>query len=250
MDIQRIISERQSVVVTAAAAAPLLLCAVLATLRGSVPSVSAALGLVVLVVAAAATGIRAAGLAAAASSALWFDVLLTEPRGQLAMTSPADIEATVLLITVGIAVSELALWGRRQQAKASQTTGYLAGLLDTASMLTGTATGPAELTHSVAQRITDVLRIDRCRYVPGQPGYTLDPILGSDGVVVRAGRTIDVGRDGLPVDCEIVLPVRNGGRLVGHFLLTAATRVVRPSPDQLRVAVLLADQVGSVLSHA
>jgi GAF domain-containing protein len=61
---------------------------------------------------------------------------------------------------------------------------------------------------------------------------------------------VDVTRDGLPVDDETVLPVRHNGRVVGQFLLTAATRVVRPSPDQLRVAVLLADQVGSALTRA
>lgn len=250
MDIQRVISERQSVVVAAAATTPLVVCAVLAALRSSVPNASAALALVVVVVAAASTGIRAAGLTAAISSALWFDVLLTAPKGQLAITSPADVEVTVLLVTVGIAVSELALWGRRQQARASRTTGYLAGLVDTASTLGGSTRDPGLLVQGVCHRITDVLGIDRCHYVSGYPGNDLEPTVWADGTVVRAGRTIDLARDGLPVDTEIVLPVRSGAHLVGHFLLTASTRVVRPSPDQLRVAVLLADQVGSVLSHA
>jgi hypothetical protein len=41
--------------------------------------------------------------------------------------------------------------------------------------------------------------------------------------------------------------VRRGPDTLGHFLVTAATRVSRPRPEQRRVAVLLADQVAGVL---
>ena len=57
-------------------------------------------------------------------------------------------------------------------------------------------------------------------------------------------------RDGLPTDGLIGLTVRQGEVIHGQYVLTAATRVVRPSIEQLRVAVLLADQVGSALTHA
>jgi GAF domain-containing protein len=49
---------------------------------------------------------------------------------------------------------------------------------------------------------------------------------------------------------EILLPVRSAGRPVGGFVLTTATSVRRPSPEKLRVAVLLADQVGFAVAHA
>src|SRR5690349_19325082 len=91
MDMQRTLVERRPVVVAVAAIVPLVMCLMLTVLWSSVPAVSAALLLVLVVVAAAATGIRAAGVVAALSSALWFDVLLTEPKGQLAITSPADV---------------------------------------------------------------------------------------------------------------------------------------------------------------
>lgn len=251
MDMQRFLTQRRPVVVAGAALAPLVVCLVLTVLWSSVPTVSAALLLVLVVVAAAATGIRAAGVVAALSSALWFDVLLTEPRGQLAITSPADVEATILLVAVGVAVSELALWGRRQQDRASRTTGYLAGLVDTAvSAMAVSSSDSTELTTSVAVRLTDVLGVDRCRYVAGPPSNIAEPLLTADGTVLRTGRVLDVSRHGLPVDTETALLVRSGGYVVGHFLLTAATRVVRPSADQLRVAVLLADQVGAALSPA
>ena len=44
--------------------------------------------------------------------------------------------------------------------------------------------------------------------------------------------------------------LRSGGTVYGHFLLTASTRVIRPSRNQLRVAVMLADQVGAALADA
>lgn len=243
--------DRRPMVVAVAALVPLALCLVLTVAWSSVPAVSAALLLVLAVVAAAATGIRAAGVVAALSSALWFDVLLTEPRGQLAITSPTDVEATVLLVAVGVAVSELALWGRRQQDRASRTTGYLAGLVDTAvSAMAVSSADTSELATTVAVKLTDVLGLDECRYVAAPLADISEPLLTADGTVLRSGRVLDVSRHGLPVDTETALLVRSGGYVVGHFLLTAATRVVRPSADQLRVAVLLADQVGAALSPA
>ena len=40
-------------------------------------------------------------------------LLLTEPYARFTITDPNDIEATVLLVLVGLAVTEIALWGRR-----------------------------------------------------------------------------------------------------------------------------------------
>jgi K+-sensing histidine kinase KdpD len=94
--------------------APLIACALLALVRDVIDNTNAALILVLLVVAAASTGLRLAGLLAAASSAAWFDFFLTAPRGRFTISDRADIETTVLLILVGVAVTEICLWGRRQ----------------------------------------------------------------------------------------------------------------------------------------
>ena len=122
--------------------APLVACAVLALFRDSVANTNAALGLVLLIVAAAATGIRAAGIVAALSSAAWFDFFLTEPYNSFKITDRADFETAVLLVLVGVAVSEVALWGYRQQARVSQEQGYLAGVCSAATVAAGrTSTG-------------------------------------------------------------------------------------------------------------
>ena len=61
------------------------------------------------------------------SSGAWCDAFLTDPRGRFTITDPHDIEITALLVLVGVAVTGIALWGRRQQARASRQAGYLDG---------------------------------------------------------------------------------------------------------------------------
>ena len=73
-------------------------------------------------------------------------------------------------------------------------------------------------------------------------------MLDPTGTLTRAGRSINVQRQGLPTDTKIALMVQSGGVTHGHLELTAATRVVRPSRQQLRVAVTLANQLGAALA--
>jgi hypothetical protein len=234
------------VVVGAAALVPLATCAVLSLFRDSVANTNAVLVLVLVVVAAAATGVRAAGIVAALSGAAWFDFFLTEPFTQFAITDRADIETAVLLVLVGLAVTEIALWGRRQQARASRERGYLDGVISTAATVGAGRSSTAALVEQVCRQIAEVLQLDRCHFDTGTGGVlaTLD----DNGTMTYNGGPYDVGRLGLPTDTEIALAVRSGGVPHGWFLLAAATGVVRPSTEQLRVAGALADQVGAALA--
>lgn len=241
-------ADRTTVIVVMAAAAPLGVCALLAAFRDGFANTNAALILVLVVAAFAATGRRSAGVVAAASSALWFDFFLDEPYQRFTITDRDDVETMVLLLLVGIAVTEVALWGRRQQAKASREEGLLSGILSAASGAAGGGIPTDVLTAEVAARITDVLRLDDCRFDPSH-GDRL-PCLNRDGTVTWQGRLPDVDRDGLPTDTRIELPVENGGVSHGRFLLTASTSVRRPDLQQRLVAVALADQVGAALSSA
>ena len=65
--------------------------------------------------------------------------------------------------------------------------------------------------------------------------------------MTRLGKPIDVDRNGLPTDDEIALEVARAGMPVGHFLINTAANITRPTLEQRRVAVLLADQVGQVV---
>lgn len=240
------LERHRSAVLAAAAVVPLLGCALVVPFRDDVANTNAALALVLLVVAAAATGIRPAGITAAVSGAVWYDFFLTRPYESFHISDRTDIETAVLLVLVGVAVTEIALWGRRRQAEASRQEGYLNGVAGTAGMVAAGAPRPEPLIESVADQLVEVLGIDDCRFDAG-PVRNL-PRLRRDGSVVRDGRTIDVDRHGLPTDTEIDVPVQHGGETLGHLLLTASTQVVRPSATQRRVAALLADQVGIALT--
>jgi len=240
----------RSAIIAGAAVVPLLCCAVLAAFRESVTTSAAVLVLVLIVVAAAATGDRLAGIVAALSAGAGFDVFLTQPYLRLAIKDPNDVEVTLLLVLVGVSVTEIALWGRRQQARASRRTGYLEGVLGTSSIIALPHASPEALIDHVAHQIVEVLDIDECRFVPGAGPGPLDVSLDHDGQVTRLGNRLNVERDGLPIDDLIHLLVRQGDLVHGQFVLTAATRLIHPSVVQLRVAVLLADQVGAALTPA
>ncbi|TWD73464.1 uncharacterized protein DUF4118 [Kribbella amoyensis] len=232
--------------VGAALVAPLLVCAVLVPFRDSFDNANAALLLVVVIVAVAAFGIRVAGVVAALSSAVWFDFFLAVPFNKLTIANRDDIETTLLLVGIGVAVTEIAIWGRRQQARASRQKGYLDGVLTTsAAVAKGASTD--DLVADVSAELTAVLRIDGCRFVPGDRSAR-GPQLNHDGTVTRGSHQLKVERDGLPTNAEIELPVQHGGLTVGRFLLTAATRIARPDLEQRLVAVALADQVGAALA--
>jgi K+-sensing histidine kinase KdpD len=248
MATESIVQPHRAWLIALAAIVPLAVCAVLASFRESVTATTAALVLVLIVVAAATTGIRVAGIVAAVSSGAWFDFFLTEPYGSFKITDRDDIEVTVLLLLVGVAVTEIAQWGRRQQARSSRRAGYLDGVLSTADVIAAPPASADVLIDRVSAQIVEILGIDACRFEPGavsgQPAASLD----HDGSVALRGHSVDVARVGLPTDQLITLDVRYGGVSRGRFQLTASTRVARPSIEQRRVVVLLADQVGAALA--
>lgn len=236
----------RSLVLVAAAGLPALACVLIAPFRASVENTNAALVLVLLVVAVASTGLRAAGLVAALSAALSFDFFLTAPFFRLAITDRSDVETAVLLVLVGTAVTEVALWGRRQQGRASSQQGYLNGVLQAVSSAAA-GVDPAELSGVVAEQLRDVLDLDASVFTLDF-GPATSTRLDQDGGVSRDGRPVDVDRQGLPTDTEIELLVQSAGVVQGRYLLTAATRIRQPTLEQRRIAVALADQVGAALA--
>jgi K+-sensing histidine kinase KdpD len=227
-----------------AAGLPLLWCALAAQVRGHVTAATAALVLVLLVVAAASTGDRLTGAVAAVSGGVWFDYFLAPPFHHLSIEDSNDVEVTALLVVVGLAVTELALWGRRQQATSSTRAGYLQGVLTTSQVVAGESSS-TKLADQVAGLITDLLDVDACRFVAASSLPPNSAVLGPDGEVTARGTRVDVKVDGLPSLEEIVLPAQHHGEVHGFFLITAATEVTRPPLEQRQVAVLLANQVGA-----
>ncbi len=225
-------------------AAPLALTAILVPFRTSFPNTDAALALILVVVAVAAVGSRPAGLLAAVSAAVWFDFFLTRPYERFSITRTSDIETTVLILVIGVAVTEIAMWGRRQQLAATRRAGYLAGI-NLAAGTVAVGGSASALIHDVSGRLVRLLSVRECRFEHGVAGLGRPARLLQDGQVVTPDqRVIAVERDGLPATTELL--VENHGVLRGRFLLTAEPGA-RPSVEQRLVAVAFADQVGAAL---
>lgn len=239
----------RSLTLAAAVVAPVAVCALLGVLRALVTNNNAALVLVLVVVAVAATGYRLAGLVAAVVSALSFDFFLTAPYLRFAIAGRDDIETAVLLVLIGLAVTEIALWGRRQQARASTSAGYLHGVVSAARLAAAGDTPPSGLVELVGRQIGDVLDLDDCRFDPAPRGEADRPRLQADGSITWRGRTVDVDREGLPTLDAIELPVTSAGIERGRFLLVSTSAVRRPDLERRQVAVTLADQAATAVPH-
>jgi hypothetical protein len=230
----------------AALAAPVAVPAILVPFRGSFPETDAALLLVVVVVAIASVGYRAAGVVAAATAGIWFDFFLTRPYEQFAITRRADLETTVMVLLVGLAVTELSVRGRRHHAVASEEAA-LVGRLRAVADLRARGAPAHQVLRQVGHELTELLDLRSCRFVRGAADPRL-PQMGRNGEVLWATVVWDVSGGGFP-NVAVELPVQANGRWLGRFVLEPGYRI--PVNDRRRaMAVLLADEAGGALFAA
>jgi K+-sensing histidine kinase KdpD len=237
---------RDRLAVGAALVAPLALIVILVPFRTTFPNTDAALALLLVVVAVAANGYRLGGYLAALSAAVWFDFFLTRPYEELTITRRADIETTVLLLVIGVAVTEIAVWGRRQHAAASRRAGYLEGI-NTAAQAAAAGGSPSDLIDQVSASLTELLTLHSCVFQYGKAGLGNPARLLPNGQVVLGRHTVNVATEGLPGQGDIELLVETGGVFQGRFLMRARTGA-RPTLEQRLVAIAFADQVGVALT--
>ena len=236
---------RDRLALVAAFAAPLALAAILVPWRASFPNTDAALVLILVVVAVAANGYRLAGYVAALSAGIWFDFFLTRPYERFTILRRADIETTVLLLVIGVAVTELAVWGRRQHAVASRRAGYLDGI-GAAAQAAVAGGSPSDLIDQVSMQLTGLLALQSCRFQYGVAGLGQPARLQHDGTVTAGRQAPDADPSGLPPGRDTELLVESGGILQGRFLMTPAPGA-RSSLEQRLLAIAFADQVGAAL---
>jgi K+-sensing histidine kinase KdpD len=234
-------SRRDRLALLAAIGVPLLFTAILVPFRTSFPNTDAALALMLAVVGVAASGYRLAGVLAAVSAAVWFDFFLTRPYEQFTITRTTDIETTVLILVIGVAVTELAVWGRRQHLAATRRAGYLEGI-NAAAEAVAASTSPPALIDQVCDRLTHLLSLQSCSFQYGVAGIGRPARMRHDGRITVEDRPWNTERDGLAADTELLVEV--GGILQGRFLLQAEPGS-RPTLEARLVAIALADQVGA-----
>lgn len=92
----------------------------------------------------------------------------------------------MLLLAIGIAVTEIAVWGHRQHAAASRRSGYLAGLNDAASA-GALRDSRGAITDQVAARLVRLLGLRSCVFQYGRAGLGQPGRIEQDGRVTVAG---------------------------------------------------------------
>ena len=174
------------------------------------------------------------------SAAAWFDFFFTRPYGQFTIASSADVRTAILLLVVGLAVSQLAVRARRLKVITVTDAGYLAQIHGTAE-LTQSARSPDVVVDHVNKQLTVLLDLKGCRFEYGALlGHP--PRLEPDGTVLAGHHRWDVEHSGLPAE-EIELRTFGNGQYYGRFMLQPKPGS-RPSRQARLVAVTLADQAG------
>ncbi len=231
---------RDRVAIAAAVAVPLAGAAILLPWRSSWPNTNVALLLVVTVVAVAVSGNRVAGALAALSAAVWFDFFFTVPYDRFSIAHSSDVTTFVLLLAVGVTVSQLAARARHLKAVTVEDAGYLARILDSAAM-TQTAGSPDAVVQHVRRELTGLLDLRDCQFeygmLIGHPAR-LEP----DGSVLTRHGHYPVDEAGLPNDV-IELRTFSNGQYCGRFMMWPNPGA-RPSLRARLVAVTLADLAG------
>jgi len=238
--------DREAVTVAAGLVAPLAVAGVLAPFRATLPVTDAALCLVLVVVAVAAGGSRPGGYLAAVSATAWYDFFFTRPYDQFDISSRNDIETTILLLAIGVAVTEIAVWGRREHLAASNRAGYLDGIRAAAQAVASGASS-VSLTDQVCLQLTALLSLRACRFQAGMAGIGEPARLEHDGRISTPHQTWNADRDGLPLSTDTELLAEADGLLQGRFLMTPLPGA-HPTLEQRLVAVALADQAGAALA--
>jgi hypothetical protein len=234
---------RDRAAIATAVLGPLALAALLLPWRGSWSNTNVALLLVVAVVAIASLGSRLAGALAAISAAAWFDFFYTRPYDRFTISHSADLTTFILLLAVGVAVSQLAARARRLKAATIADAGYFTRIVASAA-LTQEAGTPYDVVKHVRAQLAEVLDLKDCRFeygrLIGQP-----PRLEPDGSVTTRYGHYPVDSCGLPAE-DIELRTFSNGQYAGRFILTPNPGSSPPQRARL-VAVTLAGLAGHAL---
>jgi len=230
--------------ITASVAVPPAAAAAMVPLRGHTPNTSIALIMVVVVVVLALPGSRLAAAVGGLGAGVWFDFFHVRPYYSFSIAGHNDLETTLLLLVVGVAVGELTARGRDWAARAYQASDDIARIHAVAEMVAA-GSDIDQVVIAVGNELKDLLSLRQCWFDTSfaeRPGAFIE----RQGSVMWGDLRWEPSSIGLPSK-EVSLIVQGQGRPFGRFVLVPT--VGRPvSLDRLTVAVALADQVGAAMA--
>ncbi|WP_406180220.1 DUF4118 domain-containing protein [Streptomyces sp. NBC_01006] len=239
-----------SLALIAALVVPFLVALALVPFRTDLSATNTALILVVAVVAVAALGTRLAGALAALSAAAWFDLFLTQPYGRFTIADGDDVQTAVLLLIVGLIVSQLSVRARRLQGAVTTDAAHLSQLEGTVR-LAEEGSSPEAVVEHVRHELIGLLNLRDCRFEYGSLIGHL-PRLEHDGALwlgLDTGETEATYWPDRWPEGETELRALGGGHYYGRFLLDPIPGPL-PSEQARLVAVALAAQAGAALASA
>lgn len=227
-----------------AALGPVAVSGVLVAFRGDIRPSNAALVLVLAVLVAAIVAGRAGGAVSAVISALCFDFFFTQPYYRFTIDSRDDIETTIVLLIVGLAVGELVVRARRSRQVARASRREVEHVRRVAALGAGGETA-GKLILILQRDLVETLDLRDARF-ERPPFATALPRLGHGSV------TIPAHANGIPEGPrnEIELPVWGQGHEIGRFVLVLPgdSTGISLNPDDRALAAALADQLGAALA--
>jgi Domain of unknown function (DUF4118) len=223
---------------------PVAVSGILVAFRDQFRPSNAALILVLVVLASAVVGGRWGGATSAVVSALCFDFFFTRPYYSFTINNRDDIETTIVLLIVGLAVGELVVRTRRSRQVAQASRREVEQVRRVAALGAG-GEAAGKLIQILQRELVEALEVRAARF-ERPPFATVLPRLGHGSV------TIPAQTNGTPhgPSNEVELPVWGQGREFGRFVLVLATDStgVSINPDDRALAAALADQLGAALA--
>lgn len=235
-----------------AVVAPPAAAASLVPLRAHVTNAALALALALIMVAVVvlvvAPSRRLAALVAGASAGvcLWFDFFLTRPYESFSISRSDDIQTTVLLFVVAVAVGELAARDRHHRTEGTSSSDGLAAVQKVTELVANGAPSGAVL-GIARDALVLLLHLEFCDFDPSRAPVTI-PYIERPGFVSYSVYRWDTTVQGLPVS-NVTLPVRFEGRLLGRFVLQGPLPGVPVELSRLQTAVVLSDLAGLALGR-
>ncbi len=213
-----ILRYRDRLSIAAALVVPLVLAVILVPFRGSFADTAAALVMVVVILAVAVSGPRAAGAVASVSAAAWFDFFLTRPYDRFTISHRPDLETTIAILVVGVLVTELAGRSRRHWHAANSSTTYVS-MIHGVAVLAANSVPVSEILEHSNESLAQLLSLRACRFDRALSDPPLARIQ-SNGDVAHVGMRWPVREIGLPGTGSGGSSRTWRGRVVGRFVLT------------------------------